>query len=477
MSKKATKSPAKATVAPQHKKKLPKTLLIALLAVAGAFAVWKFWPKGAESVPYELHGTEETLTAKNPILQLLPAAETGIDFQNQIVESAENNITTNINMYNGGGVAIADVNNDKLPDIYFVCSNGKNRLYLNQGNMAFKDITETSGVASEEGFETAVTAVDINADGFLDFYVCRGGPKDDELRRNKLFVNNGLGANGEVSFTERSKEYGLDDISASSGAAFFDGDGDGDLDCYVLNYPTDLTYASKIDIIQGPDGKPIPNLNPKKEHDTDRYYRNDGPPALLAGGKGGFTDVSKASGVWNMAFGLSVSVSDINRDGHPDVYVGNDFIQPDRLYINSGKGTFTDQIATYFRHSSQSTMGTDISDFDNDGYVDLFAMDMLPATNKRHKLLQTTNTLSLYLSMVQNGYFEPAVQNVLQHNNGNGTFSDVACMAGVFKTDWSWSGLVADYDNDGQRDLYVSNGYRREIVNRDYIEFFGKELN
>jgi hypothetical protein len=441
-----------------------------LLTVAG-FAAWKFWPKGNSSVPYDMHGAEETLTAQKPILQLLSAEETGIDFQNLIVETAENNITTNINMYNGGGVAIADINNDNLPDIYFVCSNGKNRLYLNEGNLKFRDITASSGLESEDGFESAATAVDVNADGFLDFYVCRGGPKTNDERRNKLFVNN-----GNLTFTERSKEYGLDDISASSGANFFDGDGDGDLDLYLLNYPTDPSYSSKIDTKPGPDGKPIPNLDPKKEYDTDRYYRNDGPPALLAGSKGGFTDVSKASGIWNFAFGLSVSVTDINRDGYPDVYVANDFIQPDRLYLNSGNGTFTDQLANYFKHTSQSTMGSDLSDFDNDGYVDLFAVDMLPRTNARHKLIRTTNTQSLYLSMVQNGYFEPTVRNVLQRNNGNGSFSDVACMGKVFNTDWSWSGLVADYDNDGQRDIYVTNGYRREVSNRDYVDFLSAEI-
>jgi len=458
---------ASAKQAPSTNKGLPKILIGLLLVIVIAVLAWKFWPKKTETyLPDEFHYAEPTLTAEKPLLQLLKANETGIDFQNLIVETAENNITTNINIYNGGGVAIADINNDQLPDIYFVCTNGTNRMYLNEGNMKFKDITATSGLASEEGFETAVVAADVNADGYLDFYVCRGGPKEEESRRNKLYINN-----KDLTFTEQSKEYGVDDISASSGAAFFDGDADGDLDAYVLNYLTDINYASKIDVIRDASGKPIPNLVPKKEHDTDRYFRNDGPPAILAGQKGGFSDVSKESGVWNFGFGLSVSISDINRDGFPDVYVGNDFFQPDQLYINNGKGKFTDRLAEYFRHTSQSTMGTDLSDFDNDGLVDLLAMDMLPNNNKRHKLLATTNTLSRYLSMVQNNYFEPVTHNVLQRNNGNGTFSEIACMAGVFKTDWSWSGLVADYDNDSQRDIYITNGYRREIGHRDYFEF------
>ncbi|MBC7777319.1 MAG: VCBS repeat-containing protein [Phycisphaerae bacterium] len=448
-------------------KRLPKILLLLLLVTVGAFAAWKFWPKKSTGyLPEEFHYAEPTLTAKNPVLQLLKPEETGIDFQNVIQESAENNITTNINIYNGGGVAIADINNDNLPDIYFVCTNGKNKLYLNEGNMKFRDIAESAGIASEDGFETAVTTADVNGDGFLDFYVCHGGPKEEESRRNKLFINN-----GNLTFTERSKEYGLDDISASSGATFFDGDADGDLDCFVLNYLTDITYASKIDVVYDAEGKPIPNLVPKKEHDTDRYFRNDGPPALLAGGKGGFADVSKESGVWTFAFGLSVSISDFNRDGSPDIYVGNDFFQPDLLFINDGKGKFTNRLADYFRHTSQSTMGTDLSDFDNDGFVDLLAMDMLPTHNKRHKLLQTTNSLGRYLSMVQNNYFEPVTHNVFQRNNGNGTFSEIGCMAGVFKTDWSWSGLVADLDNDSHRDIYITNGYRREVGHRDYFEF------
>lgn len=449
-------------------KPLTKKLLVVLLLLVAGFAAWKFWPSSnkAAYLPDEFHYAEPTLTAKNPVLQLLKPEDTGIDFQNLIQETAENNITTNINIYNGGGVAIADINNDNLPDIYFVCTNGKNKLYLNQGNLKFKDIAESAGVTSEDGFETAVTAADVNGDGYLDFYVCHGGPKEDESRRNKLFINN-----QNLTFTERSKEYKLDDISASSGATFFDGDSDGDLDCYVLNYLTDITYASKIDVIYDKEGKPIPNLVPKKEHDTHRYYRNDGPPSMLVGGTGGFTDVSKESGIWNFAFGLSVSVSDFNRDGFQDIYVGNDFFQPDLLYINDGKGKFTNRLADFFRHTSQSTMGTDLSDFDNDGFVDLLAMDMLPEKNKRHKLLQTTNSLSRYLSMVQNNYFEPVTHNVLQRNNGNGTFSEIACMAGVFKTDWSWSGLVADLDNDSRKDIYISNGYRREVGHRDYFEF------
>ncbi len=402
-------------------------------------------------------GVEETITASDPVMRLLTPEQTGIDFENHIVETYENNITTNINTYNGGGLAVADINNDGLPDIYFICSNGKNRLYLNQGNLKFKDITDAAGVASEEGFETAATAVDVNNDGFLDFYVCRGGVEVNDTRRNRLYVNN-----GNLTFTERAGEYGLDDQSASTGANFFDYDNDGDLDCYVLNYPTEQLYTNKLEAKLGPDGKYHPYLEPHGPFDSDRLYRNDG---------GKFTDVSKSAGIQNLAYGLSVSVTDFNRDGYPDIYVGNDFVQPDLLYVNNRNGTFTNQLDKYFQHCSQHTMGTDLTDFDNDGLIDVFGVDMLAANNYRRKTILATNSLSKYTAIVQHGYFEPVVRNVLQHNNGNGTFSDVACLSGVYQTDWSWSGLLFDMNNDGLRDMHVTNGYRRDITNRDFADF------
>lgn len=404
----------------------------------------------------KLHRSEPTLEAKEPILKLLTSQQTGIDFQNQIIETYENNITTNINMYNGGGLAIADINNDGLPDIYFICSNGKNRMYLNLGNMKFEDITDKAGLASDEGFETAVTAVDINNDGFLDFYVCRAGVEKNEARRNKLYINQ-----GDLTFKEMAKEYGLDDMSASTGANFFDFDNDGDLDVYIINYPTEAVWTNKIEA-QLINGKYQPMLYPRLEYDTDRLYRNDG---------GKFTDISKQAGVWNLGYGLSVSVTDINHDGWMDIYVGNDFIQPDHFYINNKNGTVTDQLANYMRHTTQHTMGTDWSDFDNDGLVDLYAVDMLSAFNERQKSFFATNTQSKYTSLIQNGYFEPVVRNVLQRNNGNNTFSDIGCLAEVFKTDWSWSGLLFDINNNGWKDMYVTNGYRREVTDRDFIDF------
>jgi hypothetical protein len=409
-----------------------------------------------------LHVVEPTLEAPKPLMRLLPPAQTGVDFQNHISETYEVNITTNINMYNGGGLAVIDVNNDNLPDLYFIGSSGPNGLYLNQGKLAFKNITDAAGVRSDDGFETAATAVDINGDGLLDLYVCRSGPKRENSRRNKLFVNN-----GDLTFTERAAEYGLDDESASTGANFFDFDNDGDLDLYLLNHPDDKTYTNTVESKLGPNNQYIPNLEPHKELDCDRFYRND---------NGRFTDITKQAGIWNYGYGLSVSVSDLNRDGLPDVFVGNDFIQPDELYINNGNGTFTDQLGTYFRHTSQHTMGTDLNDFDNDGLIDLFAADMLGETNSRQKRYIAVNMQSNYSTLMKNGYFEPVVRNVLQRNNGNGTFSDIGCLAGVYKTDWSWSGLLFDMDNDGLRDLHVTNGYRRETNDRDFVDFTLPEI-
>lgn len=413
---------------------------------------------------------DETLVASSPLLKLLPSDQTGINFKNTIDESFEMNITTHINTSNGGGVAILDINNDNLQDVYFISSSGKNKLYLNEGGMKFKDISDSSGVVSDEGFEVAVTAVDINNDGLMDLYVCRAGPIVEEVRRNKLFINN-----GDLTFSEQAAAYGLDDKSASMGANFFDFDNDGDLDLYLLNYPVDFSFSSRINVRPTPDGKNVePILDPLNPFDSDRLYRNDGIPQ--ADGTGGFTDISESAGIWNFGYGLSVSIEDFNHDGWMDVYVANDFIQPDLLYINQRNGTFKDQLGNYFRHTTQHSMGTDLSDFDNDGLFDLFAVDMLSETQYRKKTLMSTNSQNKYTTLIRNNYFEPVVRNVLQHNNGNGTFSDIGCMANVYQTDWSWSGLMADLDNDGWKDLLITNGYQREVTDVDFINFTFAEI-
>lgn len=437
---------------------------IGLLVLAlGGYAIWGKSGKGKSIELKEKSKSDPTLTAKSPRLQLLSPEETGIDFQNLVYEDAKHNVILNINQYNGGGVAVADINNDKLPDLYFVCTNGKNRLYLNQGNFKFKDITDTAGVAGGEGDETSVTAVDANADGWLDLFVCQAG-QDESLRATKLYINN-----HDLSFTDQAEAFGLKDKSPSSGSNFFDYDNDGDLDCFLINHPTDLGHTSRLQVKYGPDGKTLePELSARDKYDADHFYKNEG---------GKFVQISKAANVQLIGFGLSVSVTDINTDGWPDVYVCNDYIHPDNLYINNRKGGFTEQIKDYVRHSSITAMGGDMSDFDNDGYVDLFTTDMFPINNYRQKLLNNTNSLSRYNTIVKYGYLKPVSRNVLQRNNGNGTFSDIACMSGVYKSDWSWSCLLSDLDNDGLKDLYIANGYRREVTNRDYIDFLLPEVD
>lgn len=417
-------------------------------------------PTGSSAIP-----SDKPVYAERPLLKLLDANSTGIDFANNIKVTFELNLTNNVNNSNGGGVAIFDANNDGLPDIYFIASTGINKFYVNKGNMKFEDKTQTAGLESDGGFEMAVTAADVNADGYLDIYICRGGPKANDDRRNRLYINN-----KDLTFTEQAKAYGLDDISASSGANFFDYDLDGDLDLYLLNYPDDFGYTNRIMVQPNKDSTAVePILTPQSPYDSDRLYRNDGPPK--PDGSGGFTDVSKAAGIWNFGYGLSVTVEDFNRDGWPDVYVANDFIQPDRLYINQRNGTFLDQLKDFMQHTTQHTMGVDLADMDNDGLFDHFAVDMLTHTQYRRKTIVTTNNQNKYSALIQNNYFPPVVRNTLQHNNGNFTFSDIACMANVYQTEWSWSGLMVDLDNDGWKDLMVTNGYQYETSDMDFLNF------
>ncbi len=417
--------------------------------------------------------SQETAFASDPLLKLLSTEQTGIDFENIVAETFVLNITNHINTSNGGGVIILDANNDGLQDIYLISSSNKNKLYLNKGDLQFEDVTDAADVGSELGFEIAATAVDINADGFMDIYICRAGPMEDEYRYNKLFIHEGQAAmdanNGIPKYTERAKEFGLDDYSASVGANFFDYDQDGDLDLYLLNYPTDFQYASRVEVRPNADSTDVePILDPKLEWDSDRFYRNEG--------NGKFTDVSKEAGIWNFGYGLSISIEDFNYDGFMDVYVANDFIQPDLIYINNGDGTFTDKLGDYVRHTCQHSMGTELADFDNDGFFDIFAVDMMGYNNYRYKTVINTNSQTKYNTLVRNNYFEPVVRNVLQRNNGNGTFSDIGCMAGVYNTDWSWSGLFSDLDNDGLKDLLVTNGYRREVTDMDFVDFEFAEI-
>lgn len=410
--------------------------------------------------------TEKTAPA-DALFALLKPADSGVDFSNNITENHFNTILTNPYLYNGGGVGIIDVNNDGLQDLFFVSTQEACRLYLNQGNLKFKDITEQAGVGMKEGDKTGVTIVDINADGWQDIYVCRTGMVASENRRNLLFVNNQNG-----TFTEKARQYGLADPAASNHANFFDADNDGDLDCYVLNYPIDFASVNSMRLLQ-PDGggDPVRITEPNNPNESSHLYRNNSDPAS---GAVTFSDVSRQAGIWTRTMGLSVTASDFNGDGCQDLMVANDYIEPDFVLMNNPAqpGNFADRYGSTFRHSSEHTMGVDIGDINSDGFNDLIALDMLAEAYSRQKKLTTTMLLDRHITLTRYGYGTQMMRNVLQLSNGiGGGFSEIGCLAGVFQTDWSWSVLMQDYDNDGQRDIFITNGSRRDVSNQDYISF------
>ncbi|MCB9284233.1 MAG: VCBS repeat-containing protein [Lewinellaceae bacterium] len=397
------------------------------------------------------------------MFELIAPESSGIAFANRITEDHQTNILTNSYMYNGGGVAVLDVNKDGLPDLYFVSSQESNRLYLNKGDMTFEDITDKAGVGATGGYKTGVTVVDINADGWEDLYVCRAGLQAVTERRNLLYINN-----GDMTFSEQGAPYGIDDIAASNHANFFDYDLDGDLDLYLINYPNDFSNVNQIALMEE-GGKQVRVNAPKTPMESDHLYRNEG--------NGKFTDVSQQAGISNRAFSLSVTVSDFNADGYPDIYVANDYIEPDFLYINNKNGTFTNRIDDYLRHQSNHTMGVDIADFNNDSRVDIMSLDMIAEDNRRQKLLMSTMMVDRYETLVRYGYGKQLMRNTLQLNMGEGGFSEVGVMAGVSNTDWSWSPLLADFDNDGWKDLYITNGYYRDVTNMDYLPYTVDSVN
>lgn len=367
-------------------------------------------------------------TGNQPMFEFMTADQTGLHFSNTITETYDNNILRNSYLYNGGGVAVIDVNNDGLQDLYFSATQEVNRLFLNKGNWQFEDITARAGVEAPGGTKTGVTIVDINGDGFQDIYVCRSGINPDAFRTNLLYINN-----GDLTFTEQASAYNLNDMSASNQANFFDYDLDGDLDVYILNHPVEFSKVNSVSVQPSGDDF-IRNTEPHNEWDSDKLFRNDG--------HGKFTNVSKQAGINNRAWGLSVTVSDFNADGYPDLFVGNDYIEPDLLYINQRNGTFSIETDKYFRHMSNHTMGVDIADFNNDGLVDLVALDMIAEDNQRQKELMTTMLLDRYNNLVRYHYGHQIMRNVLQLNTGRTAeegqvFSDIGVMAGVWNTDWS----------------------------------------
>lgn len=377
-----------------------------------------------------------------PLFSQLPSESTGITFKNAIEGRPGRNVLNYTYLYNGGGVAAGDVNNDGQPDLYFTANMGSNALYLNEGDFQFEEVTTTAGVQDSTGWTTGVTMADVNNDGHLDIYVCKSGTIGASDRENKLYINNGDG-----TFAERAAEYGLDGTAYSTHATFFDYDRDGDLDLYLLNNPP--IRDSRIGVGS--------TMQQRRQFKNDQLFRNDADSS----GTGSFVDVSEEVGLMRdqIGFGLSATVSDVNRDGWPDIYVANDFNIEDRLYLNQGDGTFTDVIHDWIDHIPRSSMGADIADYDNDGRPDIFVADMLPEDNLRQKLLNVGQR-----SRTEYQY----VRNMLQLNNGNGSFSEIGQLAGVSSTDWSWAALFADFDLDSQKDLYVTNGIRYDYTNMDF---------
>lgn len=392
------------------------------------------------------------------------ADNTNINFTNSLKETKDFNVFNYRNFYNGGGVAIGDLNNDGLPDIFFTSNQGPNKLYLNKGNMKFEDISAKAGFTDKKQWSTGVVLVDINGDGWLDIYVCNAGNMfDSTLRKNQLFINN-----HNLTFTECAAKYGLDNSGYTTQASFFDYDGDGDLDCFMVNnspIPVNaLNYANMRDL----------PLSQTKVADFlkgggDHLYRND---------NGHFTEVTKQAGIHGglTSLGLGVTVGDVNNDGYPDIYVSNDFFERDYLYINQKNGTFKDELEDRMNHISLASMGADMQDINNDGSPDIFTTDMLPDDDYRLKTNTSFDNYDVFNLKKQRGFYNQYTQNALQVNNGNGKFLETAYYSGIAASDWSWGALMFDADNDGKTDLYVCNGIYHDVTDQDFINFFGNDV-
>ncbi len=391
---------------------------------------------------------------KFTLFEHLPADSTGVDFKNDLTFNEAFNIFTYRNFYNGGGVAIGDINNDGLADLYFTANLSPNKLYLNKGDFKFEDITEKAGVAGTRAWSTGVAMADINGDGWLDIYVCNSGDISGDNKQNELFVNQGDG-----TFKEMAESYGLADQGFSTHAVFFDYDKDGDLDVYLLNnsYQAIGTFNK------------MQNERPKRDPvGGDKLFRNDGEK---------FTDVSEEAGIYGsvIGFGLGITIGDINQDTWLDIFISNDFFEKDYLYINNQDGTFTESLESHMRSISAASMGADIADLNGDGLLDIFVTDMLPEPSTRLKQVTTFESWDRFQFNKIHGYHYQFSRNMLHVNNGDGTFSEMGRLSNVEATDWSWGALLFDMDNDGMRDIFVANGIYQDITDLDYLNFIDDE--
>jgi hypothetical protein len=391
------------------------------------------------------------IVKKETLFDRLPSEETGISFSNQIEENINNFFAIFNHAYNGGGVSIGDINNDGLTDIYFTGNQVQNKLYLNKGDFKFEDITDAAGVAGGNKWCNGVVMADVNGDNFLDIYVCRGGWKGSENdRSNLLYINN-----GDNTFTENAKAYGIADTGYSMMASFFDMDNDNDLDMYLINRPGEF-YLPAEEIKKGRQAQ-------------SPYYRDK----LYENVNGVYTEIGLSSGIdKTFSYGLGLSTSDLNNDGYSDVYVANDYFESDYFFQNNGDKTFSQKIESITNHVAFYGMGVDVVDFNNDGFEDIIELDMTPADHERSKVVMTPMNTKKYEQILNMGNHHQYMHNMLQINNGNGFFSEIGQYAGIDKTDWSWACLGSDFDNDGYRDLFISNGYRRDVFDNDIAPQF-----
>lgn len=409
---------------------------------------------GVAVVCFCLSGCDKPAGPPSKTLFVETGKESGINFINQLTFDNDFNIYTYRNYYNGGGVALGDINNDGQIDVYLTANMAPNRLFLNKGDFKFEDITDRAGVAGSKAWSTGVSMADVNGDGFIDIYVCNSGDVKGDSKHNELFINN-----GNNTFTERAGEYGIADRGYSTHAAFFDYDRDGDLDLYILNNSYQAIGSFNLRKNERPKRDPLGG---------HKLMRNDGNH---------FTDVSEEAGIYGsvIAFGLGVTVGDINKDGWPDIYVSNDFFERDYLYLNNRDGTFRECLTEQMRSISGASMGSDMADINNDTYPDIFGTEMLPDDNARLKTVTTFENWDRYQYNVQNDYFHQFTRNMLQLNNGDGTFSEVGRLAGVEATDWSWGALMFDMDNDGLKDIFVANGIYQDLTNQDFLQYISNE--
>ena len=398
-----------------------------------------------------------------PLFTKLSTQATNIDFENTVINTEELNIFEYRNFYNGGGVGIGDIDNDGLSDIVFTANQGANKIYQNLGDFKFKDITEIAGLSGKNKWSTGVAMVDINADGWLDIYICNAGIVSGDNQKNELYINN-----KDLTFTEAAASYNLADNGFTTHAAFFDYDRDGDLDVYLLNNSfvpvSSLGYSNKRELRS-------------KDWDVKDILKGGGDK-LLRNDNNHFVDVSEEAGIYGslIGFGLGVTVGDINNDMWPDLYVSNDFFERDYLYINKKDGTFSEEIEDWTSHTSLSSMGADLSDINNDGHPDIFVTDMLVEANNRLKETSEFERYDLLQLKHSKGFHKQYMQNTLQLNNGNQSFSEIAYYAGVAMTDWSWGALLFDMNNDGYKDIFVSNGIYHDVTNQDFMDFFADDI-